>query len=77
MDQEFRERMARLKAVLDSDDICTAYAASARELEEQFTRIARSLPPEEQQLLTGYRECVKLMRLREHTLVCEKMRFVE
>lgn len=77
MDREFREQMARLEAVLGSDDICTVYAESARELEEQFTRIARSLPPEQQQILLGYRECVKLQRLREHTLVCETMQFVE
>ena len=75
MDQVFRERMTHLETLLDGDDIYQTYAASARELEEALSALIRSLPPEHRQLLIGYRECTRLMQLRERTVVCEQMQF--
>lgn len=72
-----REKMEKLERLLAADEIYRAYSASADELEADFSRIAQRLGPEERRILVGFRECRKLMQLRERTLVCENMEFAE
>lgn len=77
MDQEFQERMKELNRLLAGDDICRVYAESARELETALADLMCRLPEEDRKILTGLRECTTLLRLREHTLICETMRFAD
>lgn len=77
MDREFQERMTKLEALLEGDEICRIYADSARELERSYAALLRRLPQEDREVLIGLRECAALLRLRERTLICETMRFAE
>lgn len=77
MEQDIGKKRNRLEELIRSDEILSAYANTVRDLEPRFEEIARSLSPQQRQVLIGYGECLKLMQLRMTSIVCQRMEFPE
>lgn len=75
MDRRTAEKIQKLNALAQSDDIFSAYARTVRDLEPVLEGTLEHLPEEQRRQAAACCEYLKLMNRRLAAIACEHMEF--